>query len=229
MSDNELIVNVPQSEQLPAEYQADWNEVVNSTEFIPRIQLYGSNSNAVKNELINQGRYGYPKSSEEIIDLGKEVDCIPLNWHFKAMQFNGDEPPLVTYDPKSNLFGQVKGIADGGGLTGSVYGIEFLLYLPVEEGEISNFVTLFLNNKSQRREAGNFRALIGKAATLKVKLAKNAKGAWHVPFITKCSTPFDKIPTDEEMFEKIELFNKEPHQNVDVASDSEVESQDVER
>lgn len=228
MSD-ELIVNVPQTESLPAEYQQEWEDVVSSAEFIPRIQLYGSNSNAVKNELINQGRYGFPKSAEEILDLGKEVNCIPLAWHFKAMQFNGDEAPLVTFDPKTDMFKQIKEISDGGGLTGCVYGIEFLLFVPVEEGEISNYVTFFLNSKSSRREAGNFRGLLGKAATLKIRLVKNAKGSWHVPVITKCSTPFDRIPDDDEMAQKVELFNTEPSQNVDMASKDEVDSQNVTR
>jgi hypothetical protein len=228
MSD-ELIINVPQTEQLPVEYQQEWDSVVNAADFVPRIQLYGSNSNAVKSELINQGRYGFPKTAEEIIDLGKEVNCIPLAWHFKAMQFNGDEPPIVTFDPKSEVFAQIKEISDGGGLTGCVYGIEFLLFLPVEEGEVSNYVTFYLNSKSSRREAGSIRGLLGRAATLKVRLVKNAKGSWHVPIVTKCSTPFDIVPDNDEINQKIELFNMEPTTNADIASSEDVASQDVER
>lgn len=226
---DELIVQLPQTEQLPAEYQEAWDDVVRSGDFIPRIQLYGSNSNAVKKEMIPQGRYGYPKSAEEIVDLGKEVQCIPLGWTFKAMMFSGDDRPVVSHDPKSELFQQIKAKADEGGLTGSVYGIEFLLFLPSIPIGVNNYVTLFLNSASSRREATSFRSLIGKAAMLKVRLASNKKGTWHVPVITTCSAPFENLPDETELESKLDQFKNPPETTVEVASDSEIQSQDVVR
>lgn len=227
MSENELIIQVPQSEQLPIEFQEAWENLVKAGDFIPRIQLYGSNSNAVKKELIQQGRYGYPKSGEEIIDLGKEVSCIPLAWAFKAMLFNSnDDPPIVENDPRTEMFAKIKAQADEGGLTGCAYGIEFLLYLPQASGEVQNFVTLFLNSPSSRREAPNFKALIGRAATLKVRLAQNKKGTWHVPQITTCSSPLESVPSQDEVDAKIEQFKNPPKSQNEVASDSEVQAQE---
>lgn len=223
---DDLIVRLPQTEQLPAEYQESWDLVVKTGDFIPRIQLYGSNSNAVKKEAIQQGRYGYPKAADEIVDLGKDVQCIPLAWSFKAMQFNGDEPPIVSVDPKDSTFLKIKAVADEGGLTGCVYGIEFLLFLPSVPSGVENFVTLFLNSPSSRREAANFRGLLGKAASLKVRLASNKKGTWHVPTITTCSTPFEHIPDEAEVMAKIEQFKNPPAATVEAASDSEVAAQE---
>jgi hypothetical protein len=223
MSDNELIVQLP---QLPAMIQEDWDSVVSSGDFIPRIQLYGSNSNAVKKELIPQGRYGCPKQGDEIIDLGKEVQCIPLSWTFKAMQFNGDDPPIVSFDPKEETFLKIKETADEGGMTGCVYGIEFLLFLPSVPSGVDKYVTLFLNSASSRREATNFRGLLGKAAMLKVRLAENKKGAWHVPIITTCSTPFDNIPDADEMASKIVQFKNPVVTKTELASESDVQAQE---
>lgn len=224
MSD-ELIVRLPQNEQLPAEYQESWDMVVKTGDFIPRIQLYGSNSNAVKKDLIQQGRFGYPKAADEIIDLGKEVPCIPLAWSFKAMQFNGDDPPIVSFNPKDETFLKIKAVADEGGLTGSVYGIEFLLYLPSTPSGVDNYVTLFLNSPSSRREATNFRGLLGKAAMLKVRLAQNKKGSWHVPTITTCSTPMENVPDEVTLTAKVEQFKNPPASTHELASDSEVQAQ----
>lgn len=223
MSD-ELIVRLP-TEQLPAEMQESWDLVVKAGNYISRIQLYGSNSNAVKKEQIPQGRFGFPKSADEIVDLGKEVNCIPLAWSFKAMQFNGDEQPIVSYDPKDATFVRIKEVADGGGLSGSVYGIEFLLYLSNPPVGVDNYVTLFLNSASSRREAVNFRGLIGRAATLKVRLASNKKGTWHVPTITTCSTPFGDVPTEDELMAKVEQFKNPPKPSAEMAGDSEVQAQ----
>jgi hypothetical protein len=226
MSD-ELIVVVPQNEQLPVEYQAEWDSVVSAGDFIPRIQLYGSNSNAVKKEHIAQGRYGFPKSADEIVDLGKDVPCIPLAWSFKAMQFSGSgDPPVVSYDPKSPSFLSIKEVADGGGLSGSVYGIEFLLFLTSAPTGVGNYVTLFLNSASSRREAASFRGLLGKAATLKVRLAQNKKGSWHVPVITPCSTPPANVPDSDEMHKRIEQFKNPPAPTAEMASGDEVKAQE---
>jgi hypothetical protein len=224
MSD-ELIVQLPQTEQLPAEMQESWDLVVKTGNYISRIQLYGSNSNAVKKEQIPQGRFGFPKSADEIIDLGKDVNCIPLAWSFKAMEFNGDEPPIVSYNPKDATFEKIKAVADEGGVSGSVYGIEFLLYLANPPVGVDSYVTLFLNSPSSRREAVNFRGLIGKAATLKVRLASNKKGTWHVPTITTCSTPFSNIPDQDELLAKVEQFKNPPKPSAEAAADSEVQAQ----
>lgn len=230
MTQNEIIVSVPATEQLPAELQEAWDSITKVGDFIPRIQLYGSNSNAVKKEIINQGRYGFPKSGDEIVDLGKEVNCIPLHWLFKAMRFgNEGDPPEVSYNPKEPLFESIKEEASEGGLTGCVYGIEFLLFLPDPPPDVVNYVTLFLNSPSSRREAGNFRGQLGKAATLKVRLASNKKGTWHVPTITSCSTPFENLPEEEEMKAKVEQFQNPPEQKQEKADSSKVDAQDVDR
>ena len=222
MSDNEMIVQVP---QLPSTYTESWDDVVKSGDFISRIQLYGSNSNAVKKDHIQQGRYGFPKAADEIVDLGKEVQCIPLAWAFKAMQFNGDEQPIVSTDPKDATFQKIKAVADEGGMSGCVYGIEFLLYLPSVPSGVDNYVTLFLNSASSRREATNFRGLLGKAASLKVRLASNKKGTWHVPTISTCSAPFERVPDEAELLAKIEQFKSVPTNAAEIASDSEVQAQ----
>jgi len=221
---NEIIVQVPQTEQLPAEMSEAWEELTKIGDFIPRIQLYGANSNAVKDELITQGRYGYPVKKNEVVDLGKEVPCIPLSWHFKAMDF-GEETPIVTFDPKTDLFKEIQHRSDTEEMGGCVYGIEFLLFVPQED--CPDYVTYFLYSKSARRVAPAIRSYMGKAAVLKIDLVRKGKNAWHVPVVTQCSVPFDKLPDNEELNKKIEQFNTAP--SVDVATEKETESQAVER
>jgi len=42
--------------------------------------------------------------------------------------------------------------------------------------------------------------------TLKVKLAENKRGSWHVPVVVKCSTPFTKVPSMDVIVREMQKF-----------------------
>jgi hypothetical protein len=41
---------------------------------------------------------------------------------------------------------------------------------------------------------------------LKVKVAENNKGVWHVPLVSKCSTPFTRLPSGDVLCREIAKF-----------------------
>ena len=42
--------------------------------------------------------------------------------------------------------------------------------------------------------------------TLKVKVAENNKGVWHVPVVVICSTPFTGLPSGDVIVREIQKF-----------------------
>ena len=173
-----------------------FNELISSSDFLPRVQLYGSSSTAVKEEKIGQGRFGLT-TKDDITDLGKQFDCLPVNVRFKAMEMSGSEIERVSHDPHSAAFMEIQARAEEGENQGYMFGVEFLLWIP----QLQTFATYFLSNKSSRREAKPLKGMLGKATTIEAKLVKWKEWAFHAPKVLACSTPFD-VPD-------LELINKE--------------------
>ncbi len=106
------------------------------------------------------------------------------------------------------------------------YGPSFLVY----ERTTGRFLEFFCGNKSNRIEAKKLFPFLpltqadidAKAAagndvsdlrahgplpvTLKVKLAENKRGSWHVPVVVKCSTPFTKLPSMDVIVREMQKF-----------------------
>lgn len=197
---------IPQDvSNLPAIDDKEFASMVSSTSFLPRIQLFGSNSAAVKEDKISQGHFGLVRNKDTIINLTKEVDCLPVSYHFKAMRIADGEVETVL-DHKSELFQEIKELSAEQD-SGCMYGVEFLLWIPQGEGE---YCTFFLNSVSSRRIAPDLRALVGKAATLKSHLVKTTKYSWFAPKVVACSTPFPFLPDQAEIPEIVNKFNTVP-------------------
>lgn len=177
-----------------------FDETMKSSSFLPRLQLFGGTSDAVKEEKVRQGVFGVVESKDNINDLGKEVNCLPLAWRFKAMMI-ADGEVISSYDSTSPQFEKIKLDSDTQD-SGCMWGAEFLLWLP----DIG-FVTYFLSSKSSRREAKPLRGLIGQAATLKVELVATKKFKWHAPKVTACSAPFSTLPDMDKMKKELERFH----------------------
>lgn len=210
---------IPADLNLPAnQYAADdklWNGVVTASSFLPRVQLFGGNSEAAKQGQIQVGRYGLVRQKDQVIDLSNQFDCIPINWRFKAMRLaNGS---VYNYhNPESPDFRQI--IEESAKPdAGCMYGVEFLIWVPSEEC----FATFFLNSKTARREAPNLKNLLRNAATLKVQFIKKQKYSWHGPVVTPCSTPITVLPTNEEIIEQNEKFIKVKDSEVEKATTTE--------
>jgi hypothetical protein len=225
MSDNALIPFT--FEQLPStQIGSDdiYDELAKGGDYIGRLQLY-TKGKAVNKGLIPPGHYGIPESDEEIIDLGASVDLIPLARRPKAIDMTDPEALVISYDMESEEF---KRIATKSNEPEShcQFGPSFLVY----ERSTGRFLEFFCGNKSNRIEAKKLFPFLplsqvdidAKAAaghdvgdlkphgpipvTLKVKIAENRRGSWHVPVVVKCFTPFTKMPSMDVIRREMERF-----------------------
>ena len=195
-------------------------KIGSSSEYFKRIQLIGSNSDAAKEGKINMGNYAYIIDKENMKDIGNEVDVLVCGMRLKAMRISGDEICNV-YDSENPEFKDIFNQRDVKE-SGCLCGYEFLIWLPSEK----DFVTFFMASKSARREAPNLRLKMNEKenkpgpATLKVKLASNAKYKWHATVISECSTPFD-LPEITKMIEAITKFQNPPKDDRELVKDEE--------
>jgi len=226
MSDNTALVPLD-LEQLPStQIGGDdlYSELAKGGDYLGRMQLF-TKGKAVDKGLIPPGHYGIPDSDEEIIDLGTSVDLIPLARRPKAIDMNDSEALVISYDMESPEFKRIAAKSNEPE-SHCQYGPSFLVY----ERTTGRFLEFFCGNKSNRIEAKKlfpFLALsqadIDKKAaagndvgdlrphgpipvTLKVKLAENKRGSWHVPVVVKCSTPFTKVPGMEVIVREMQKF-----------------------
>ena len=210
------------SNNLPvSKYQSDEQlaALTTTSSFLPRIQLFGSQSEMVQSGKIPMGHWGLVRNADSVEDLGDEVNCWPIRWRYKAMRL-GDQI-MAVYNPNNPEFAKIVSESNVPGQQGALAGLEFLLYLP----DIDVFATYHMANTSARREAPNLKALIKDdhciPATLKVTLAKNKKGQkWHAPVVVACKTPIDQ-PDLEANMKVIENFVNPKESEVQSATKDE--------
>jgi len=201
----------------------EFDKALASSSFLPRVQLFGSNSNAVKEDKIGKGRYGLVRSKDSIEDLGPSMNCIPLDFRWKAMQIT--ESAIVSvYDMKSEAFKKLQTTADTVKDSGCMWGPEFLIWLPDQ----ACFATFYLSSISSRREAKPIRSMFGFGCTLSAELIKKAKYVWHAPKSARCLTPLVP-PGVAELNEEIEKFRKVAQATGKKVSAPGEEGDDVER
>jgi hypothetical protein len=184
-----------------AQKDDNFDSLVESRSYLQRVQLYGSNSKDVKKDLIQQGRFGIPRSKTQIDDIGKEFHCIPLGYRYKALDTSGD-PIIQTYEAESDVFKEIKEksfVQD----SGCLFGIEFLIWMP----EQKEFMVFYLSSKSARPEAKPLRNLISKAACIKSDLVEGKKYSWHVPVVTASDVAIKDLPNPDEMKAVLDKFN----------------------
>lgn len=191
----------------------DFDSVVAGADYLPRLQLFGSKSDACALGRIGIGRYGLVKD-DVINDLGPEISIAIITWRSKAVRTRGDTPVII-YDQKSPLFEEIKAesvIQD----SGCMYGPEFLVWVP----DAGTFATYHMNSKTARREAKKMKPLIGGPATLKVRLIENQRFKWHGPVVLPCSTPL-QMCLEEEIREQYTKFQNPVEVGIEVADEEE--------
>lgn len=189
-------------------FDDDAFQELTKTSFIPRLQLCGGNSEAVKEGKIPIKHYALATTKDDLRDLGETVDVIPLALRMCAVRIAGDQVTSY-YDHNSPEFKQV--IVDSEQPDSRcMYGPQFLLWVPA----VGEFCTFLFGNKSTRREARNLRPLMGKGATLKTKFIKTAKYSWHVPIVVACNSQLS-VPNQERMDKTIQVFNNPGANNVE--------------
>lgn len=169
-------------------------------DFLPRLQLFISNSDAVKAEKIPMNHYGLVKG-QDIIPLGKEVDIAIIAYRPRAIDASDKNNVRVSSIPTSDLFREIKDRQDNTKNSGCLYGPEFLVWVPSQE----KFATFLCGGRSTRNEARKINALMGKPATLKSRFVDNGTFTWNTPIVTQCTTPF-MVPSREEINRVAEEF-----------------------
>lgn len=200
-------------ENLPITKYADedFSAAVSGGGYLPRIQLMTSNSELCKKGKFNVNNYALVRGGE-VIDLGKEVDLLVLGWRPKALEIG--EVVISVYDTKSQEFGRIAAKSEGKGLTGAMYGPEFLVWLP----SLKEFATYFMCNPTSRREAPNVKSRMLKAATLKSTMISSGGYTWCGPVCVACSTPF-AVPDPDAITETLTKFNNPPASEIEKDED----------
>lgn len=170
--------------------------------WLPRIQLFSSNSTLAKEGAITVGHWGIPVSPSTIVDLGKEVDIIAVAARDRAMHYDG-ETMFSSTNRDSDMYKKIKHVSETDKDSGAMYGTEFLVWV----GSQQMFCTLFLGSASARREALSFMSLLNKAAQVYSKLV-GTKRKWEIPLIRKTEAfPFD-LPTEDAVKKAWDQFSK---------------------
>jgi hypothetical protein len=180
--------------------------VSNVTQYLPRIQLI-TKGKYVDTGKIAPGHWGVPQAGgEDIEDLGVKIDVLPLMARPKAMDVSDHDAIITVYDPNCDEF---KRIMTAPKDSGCMWGPTYLVY----ERSTEKFYELFFCNASGRTEAAKLKAFLPnaegvQAATLSIRYKKKPQYSWHVPVITKCTMPFDDIPSTEVFDEYIAKFRE---------------------
>ena len=239
MSDTALVpLNLDQlpSTQLGTDDQ--FAELAKGGDYLGRMQLYTKGKAVLKN-IIPQGHYGIPEGDDEISDLGAIVNILPLARRPKAIDMTDMEALVISYDMESEEFKRIAAKSTESD-SHCQYGPSFLIY----ERSTGRFLEFFCGNKSSRIEAKkifpflpltqadiNAKAAAGNPVgdlkphgpvpvTLKVKVAENRKGTWHVPVVVMCSSPFTRLPSGDVIVREINKFLTIKDNGVEKVQDS---------
>lgn len=199
---------------LPQKYDdKSFTDLTKLAAFIQRIQFMSPKSDICQTGKFPMNHYALVESKDNLVDIGEQVDCMPVAWRPKALEINGKET-LIVYDPESDDFRRIFEASQQSQSKGFMCGPEFLLWVP----SIRKFVTFFTGNKSTRIEATAIKNYIGKSATLRWRSAENRYGKWNTPAIQACSTPIDP-PDLDEYKEMLDRFNNPPKQTVETVAE----------
>lgn len=187
--------------------------VASASSFLPRVQLFGGNSDACKEGRIPIGQYGLVAGKDDLEILGPEVDVLVLAGRAKALQTGSSI--ISVYDHNDPVFKQIQADSDVKD-SGAMFGPEYLLWVPQSD----SYATFFMSSKTARRESKAIHALIGFAATLKAKLINGEKYKWHGPVVVKCTAPTFTVPGADLMREQIAKFKNPPKSKIEAAGSS---------
>lgn len=216
------VLAIPQENQV-AKYVND--ELFDSfvTSYLPRLQLFDSNSKDVKAKNIPLAHYGL-KNANNLVDLGEEVRMFVCSMRFKALDLRPDNkgnPQVKSYfNPASNDFILVKSQSEIQN-SGCLCGPEFLVYIP----DLKKFATFYMSSKTMRREAPNVKALLNKACLLRSRFIEKGQYSWYGPVATACTTPM-QLPAADRLNQELLAFNNPPETMVEEADAEEAASTD---
>jgi hypothetical protein len=208
------------ADQLPSVELAtdtELQELTKGTDFLQRVQLV-TKGKYVDNGKISPGSYGVPQpGGEEILDLGSEIDILPLAVRAKALDMRDHDAIIAVYDMNLPEFQRIQTLSQEAN-SSCMWGPSFL----VLERNTGNLFEFFMGNKSARQESGKLTPFLPLSkekaeatgeephgpipCTLKNRYIKRRDYGWHVPVVTKCSEPFTSLPPLEQIRTEVEKF-----------------------
>lgn len=183
--------------------------------YLPYIQLHGSNSKIVKRGQFKMGNFALTKSKVNH-DLGDSFITFAISWRPKAMQYK--PTVLSVFDIESAQFKAIEA-KDGQKDSNCGFGAEFLLWLP----EHKELATLFLGNATGRNEAPNLISSVGSACRIGSVLIENKKYEWHGAKVFPYDLPVNVWPDGDFLAEELKKFNNPPASTTDVAEKDDSE------
>ena len=186
----------------------------------PRLQLFGSNSNEVKESKIGVAHYGIIRFGEEKIqDLGLTTLAAPIGFRPLAAFLKGDKPKFY-YNKESEVFKDFKAKADADSQSGYCYGPQFLVWV-----NGVGFATFFFSSKTMRNMARLFNSYCPtpsdprfKVALCGAKLIDNGQYKWHGPTFSLSEQTID-LPALDTIKGTFDLFLKPEDSPVDKPAD----------
>lgn len=188
----------------------DFNAIATASSWLARLQLFGSNSDAVKRGLFPMAHYGLVIQKDQFEDLGPEVEVLPVSWRPKAMRIPTNANPISYFNPKDEDFLKVQKDSEQPN-SGCMFGPEFLLWIP----SMKRFATYFMSSKTSRRQAPELRSLMGQGALLGVQLIETSQYSWHGPTVRRAVGEFTELPTMEEVKKQVDTFNNPEESSID--------------
>jgi hypothetical protein len=168
-------------------------------DYLPRVQLVAATSALAAK--VSSGNFAFCKSKDNVIDLTREFQFIPINFVPKAAFLASGQTPRSSTKLESpeyqDLLAKAKAKMDG-----FVYGPEFLIWVPSQEA----FATYHLNNATSRKESDPLFDLFGQGAQASSTMRKGSKGNYWGPTFTPYTAPIANLPTAEEVEEAEKLF-----------------------
>lgn len=178
-----------------------------SSDFLPRFELSGSNSNLAKTGAVPVGTYTLVRSKDDFTSLGKTVKAFICAWRPKALD-TASEPIMFSYDARSPDFAAIMKKSELPD-SGCMYGPEFLLYL---DGQ--GFATYFCGSKTTRNVAPKIKSNMHKVLTFTAALIDGGKFKWHGPVVTEYDGQFT-LTTKDELQKQITKFITPPKPTVE--------------
>lgn len=213
-NDDQTMDLIPrQTNEIAERESGEIDSLTRTSDFLPQIRVYGSESNIVKRGKFPIGHFGLYFSAEKVVDLGEQFDCLIVDWRPRASIVTGDTPisffgKFNNDNPEgekwsfSNEFREIKEKAMAKA-KGYLCGLEYLVWIP----SVEKFGLFLMGNPTLRRESPNVKALTRKACTLKIKFIEptGSSYSWHGATAFQCNTPFD-VPDLEVINSEIEKF-----------------------
>lgn len=224
--------NVDQLPSTELATDAELQELTKGVDFLQRVQLV-TKGKYIDTGKIGPGRYGVPQpGGEEILDLGAEIDILPLMVRAKALDMRDHDAVIAVYDMTLPEFERIKVLAAEAN-SSCMWGPSFL----VLERNTKNFYEYFMGNKSARQESGKLRPFLplseekAEAAgeqphgplpcSLKVRYIQRPAYGWHVPVVSKCSEPFTSMPSLDQIRTEMERFANAKNNGIERVDDEE--------